>query len=513
MLVAGGYNALSGIAAISDDDTLAAQATEVLYGIDIGTWGWFWLIAGIVQLAAGVLILMRNEWGLAMGVVIAGLSAMITVFVIFVVPLWAIAVLSLDILVIWSLLSAHEDEFNARQPGGARLRPPPVAGRPTFAARLWDDLSCGAHEPKGGVAHAREEVVGCLADGGPGCGSRGPGRGGSAADTPGGPCIEPTQQQRLSSVPSYEEVVRQMRSIEGSSRGAVEVASAGTSGEGRQLMYATVGDGPGRVLAAGEDPRQRAPQHRGGAADPAPPGQQREPRGAADSRRPDGRRDPDVQPRRRDGEHPPEHDADPDRPQPRLGELRPAGVARVLRALGAGAAPARARPAPLRPGIARGRHGRAQPVPDRRPLDRPEPDDGRAVAHEPPDGDDLGRRGRAHGQCRRRALPADRHHQRGAQPHAARRAWPGRKQPGLPDPGGDLLRGPLGRPEEQRRARADVPAPVDGGPVRGRGRQPLRPPRNRAGTPCRSARAWRAGEGLGSSPAAPGRSRALRGCI
>ena len=111
MLVAGGYNALSGIAAISDDDTLAAQATKVLYGIDIGTWGWIWLIAGIVQLAAGVLILMRNEWGLAMGVSIAGLSAMITVFVIFIFPLWAIAVLSLDVFVIWALLSAHEDEF------------------------------------------------------------------------------------------------------------------------------------------------------------------------------------------------------------------------------------------------------------------------------------------------------------------------------------------------------------------------------------------------------------------
>ena len=111
MLVAGGYNSLSGIAAISDDDTVAAQATQVLFGIDIGTWGWFWLIAGIVQLATGVLILQRNEWGLAAGVSIAGLSAMMTVFVIFIVPLWAIAVLSLDVMVIWALLSAHEDEF------------------------------------------------------------------------------------------------------------------------------------------------------------------------------------------------------------------------------------------------------------------------------------------------------------------------------------------------------------------------------------------------------------------
>jgi hypothetical protein len=34
-LIAGGYNALSGIAALTDDDTLAAQAQGVLYGIDL----------------------------------------------------------------------------------------------------------------------------------------------------------------------------------------------------------------------------------------------------------------------------------------------------------------------------------------------------------------------------------------------------------------------------------------------------------------------------------------------
>jgi hypothetical protein len=64
------------------------------------------------------------------------------------------------------------------------------------------------------------------------------------AHVPGGPCLEPGQQVSLSSLPSYEEVVRQLRSIEASSQGAVEVAGAGLSGEGRPLMYATVGDGP-----------------------------------------------------------------------------------------------------------------------------------------------------------------------------------------------------------------------------------------------------------------------------
>jgi hypothetical protein len=61
---------------------------------------------------------------------------------------------------------------------------------------------------------------------------------------PGGPCIEDEQEVKLSSLPSFEEVTRRLRSIEASSHGAVEVASAGLSGEGRELWYATVGDGP-----------------------------------------------------------------------------------------------------------------------------------------------------------------------------------------------------------------------------------------------------------------------------
>jgi Zinc carboxypeptidase len=64
------------------------------------------------------------------------------------------------------------------------------------------------------------------------------------AGVPGGPCIEDQQQVQLDSLPSYQHVVRQLASIEQSSQGAVEVRSAGRSGEGRELLYATVGHGP-----------------------------------------------------------------------------------------------------------------------------------------------------------------------------------------------------------------------------------------------------------------------------
>jgi hypothetical protein len=109
-LIAGGYNALSGIAALADDETLAAQAHEVLFGVDLTAWGWFWLLVGVAQLITGVLILQRNTWGFWLGVTIASLSAMLTLLVMFVFPLWAMAVLAMDFLVLFALLT-KSDEF------------------------------------------------------------------------------------------------------------------------------------------------------------------------------------------------------------------------------------------------------------------------------------------------------------------------------------------------------------------------------------------------------------------
>jgi len=105
------YNILSGIAAIAEDD-LTERAGEVLYGVDISAWGWFWLLLGIVQLVTAGLILARNPIGQMLGLVWAFIGASLSVFVIFVFPLWALAVLGVNLGVIWAL-TAHTDEFDA----------------------------------------------------------------------------------------------------------------------------------------------------------------------------------------------------------------------------------------------------------------------------------------------------------------------------------------------------------------------------------------------------------------
>lgn len=64
------------------------------------------------------------------------------------------------------------------------------------------------------------------------------------AHLPGGPCLQPDQNVSLSSVAGYDDVVQVLDRIERTSNGLVTVDSAGASGEGRQLLYATVGTGP-----------------------------------------------------------------------------------------------------------------------------------------------------------------------------------------------------------------------------------------------------------------------------
>lgn len=106
------YNILSGIAAIAEDDQ-TERIADVLYGIDISAWGWFWLILGVVQLVTAWLIWTRHPLGQMLGLIWAFISASLSVLMIFVAPIWALIVLGINILVIYALVGGTE-EFEDR---------------------------------------------------------------------------------------------------------------------------------------------------------------------------------------------------------------------------------------------------------------------------------------------------------------------------------------------------------------------------------------------------------------
>ena len=106
------YNILSGIAAIAEDDQ-TERINEVLYGINISAWGWFWLILGVVQLVIAWLIWTRHPLGQMLGLIWAFIGASLSVLVVFVEPIWALLMLGLYVLVIYALVGASE-EFEER---------------------------------------------------------------------------------------------------------------------------------------------------------------------------------------------------------------------------------------------------------------------------------------------------------------------------------------------------------------------------------------------------------------
>jgi hypothetical protein len=109
VIIAGMYNLLSGVAAITESDSVKAL-NQVLYGIDIEAWGYFWAVIGVAQIITAVLLFMRSPAGATLAILGATVSASLTIFLIFVAPMWAITVIALDIGIIWAI-TANADDF------------------------------------------------------------------------------------------------------------------------------------------------------------------------------------------------------------------------------------------------------------------------------------------------------------------------------------------------------------------------------------------------------------------
>jgi hypothetical protein len=106
--ILGVWHVLSGIAAVAEDDQTEALQ-ELLYGVDISAWGWFWIIVGALQILTAILIFGRNAIGQMLGVLFATISASLAVFMIFVAPIWALIVIALSVAVIWALVANPDD--------------------------------------------------------------------------------------------------------------------------------------------------------------------------------------------------------------------------------------------------------------------------------------------------------------------------------------------------------------------------------------------------------------------
>ena len=103
LFLAGVLNVIWGIAAIDDSAFFTDEGRYVLFD-DLNTWGWFFLVVGILQLAAAVSIWNGGAFGALFGIFAAGLNAMILLFTVNAFPFAAFMLFIVDLLVIYGLV-------------------------------------------------------------------------------------------------------------------------------------------------------------------------------------------------------------------------------------------------------------------------------------------------------------------------------------------------------------------------------------------------------------------------
>ena len=109
MGIAGVFQVIAGIAAIAQDEIYAVTPDWIL-SLDVTTWGWIHLVVGVVLLLSAFGVLRGNLAARTVGVVVAALSAIVNFAFIPYYPIWSLAVIAVDITIIWAL-TAHGRDF------------------------------------------------------------------------------------------------------------------------------------------------------------------------------------------------------------------------------------------------------------------------------------------------------------------------------------------------------------------------------------------------------------------
>jgi hypothetical protein len=108
LITVGCFQVIAGIAAIAEDDVIV-RTNEYVLELDVTTWGWIHLLLGAVLILSGLGIMSGNVLARTVGVFVAALSAVANFAFIPFQPVWSIAIIAIDVAVIWALTAHGRD--------------------------------------------------------------------------------------------------------------------------------------------------------------------------------------------------------------------------------------------------------------------------------------------------------------------------------------------------------------------------------------------------------------------
>jgi hypothetical protein len=102
MMTVGLFQFFQGLVALLDDSFFVV-ISNYTFEFDVTAWGWIHLIFGALLAVVGYAVVRGLLWARAVGIVLAGLSALANFLWIPYYPVWSVLLIALNVAVIWAL--------------------------------------------------------------------------------------------------------------------------------------------------------------------------------------------------------------------------------------------------------------------------------------------------------------------------------------------------------------------------------------------------------------------------
>ena len=103
LLMIGSINFIMGLAAIGNAHFFTANAHYVAGSLN--TWGWVVLCIGVLEVAVGAGVFLKNQFSRWTGVVVLAGNAIAQLMMMPAYPFWSLAIFTLDIVAIYGLIA------------------------------------------------------------------------------------------------------------------------------------------------------------------------------------------------------------------------------------------------------------------------------------------------------------------------------------------------------------------------------------------------------------------------
>jgi hypothetical protein len=107
LIVLGVWNAVDGLSALVAGDFVVADADRVI-ALQVAAWGWVLLALGVVEVVAGIALLIGARWARVVAVLVAGFNGVVQLAFLAAYPVGAVLIMIASALVIWTVIK-HGD--------------------------------------------------------------------------------------------------------------------------------------------------------------------------------------------------------------------------------------------------------------------------------------------------------------------------------------------------------------------------------------------------------------------